>query len=206
MAPLSASAFARLDDSTDTSFYAVPRFVMHVDDAAGAAITALYREVLPAGGRVLDLMSSWVSHLPHDVAYARVTGLGMNAEELAANARLDERVVHDLNACPQLPWEARSFEGACIALSVQYLTHPLEVFRELGRVLAPGAPLVITYSDRCFPTKAVALWMRLDDGGRAALVEHYLEEAGGFARRELIDCRPRRWDGDPLYAVVGWRD
>jgi hypothetical protein len=131
---LPAHAFRRADESADGAFYAAPRFVTHIDAAAVAAVTALYRECLPPGGAVLDLMSSWVSHLPGDVAYDRVAGLGMNADELAANARLTERQGQDLNVDPRLPYGDAEFDAATCCVSVQYLVRPLEVFREL----APG--------------------------------------------------------------------
>jgi hypothetical protein len=130
---LPADLFRRLDESPDTDFYAMPRLVTHIDDATIAALTALYRERIPAGARVLDLMSSWVSHLPADVAYVWVAGLGMNAEELAHNPRLDERVVHDLNVSPTLPWDDGLFDAVVNAVSIQYLVRPVEVFAEIRR-------------------------------------------------------------------------
>lgn len=158
--PLTAEHFRRVDESSDGEFYREPRLVTHIDDAAIAAATAFYRDLLPAGGRVLDLMSSWVSHLPADVEYETVAGLGMNAAELEANGRLTERVVQDLNEDPTLPWGDASFDGVIVTVSVQYLTRPAEVFADVGRVLAPGAPFAVLYSNRCFPTKAVAVCRR----------------------------------------------
>ena len=140
--------FRRLDESPDTDFYALPRLVTHIDDATIAALTALYRERIPAGARVLDLMSSWVSHLPADVAYASVAGLGMNAEELAHNPRLDERVVHDLNVSPTLPWDDGLFDAVVNAVSIQYLVRPVEVFAEIRRVLRPGGLSIVATSHR----------------------------------------------------------
>jgi len=195
-----AAAFRRSDESPDASFYVAPRFVTHIDDGAIAAVTALYRDLLPAGGDVLDLMSSWVSHLPDDVAYGRVVGLGMNADELGANPRLAEWRVQDLNADPRLPYGDAEFDGAGCCVSVQYLVRPVEVFREVARVLRPGAPFVVTFSNRCFPTKAVAAWQTLDDRGHAALVAGYGRTAGGFGPPEVRAYTPRR--GDPLYGVI----
>lgn len=145
-------------------------------------------------------MSSWVSHLPPEIAYGRVVGLGMNAAELAANPRLDERLVHDLNAQPLLPFAADRFDGAQICVSVQYLTRPVEVLRDVARVLRAGAPLAITFSNRCFPTKAVAAWHQRDDRGRAELVASYLRDAGGWTEIAALDRSPG--GGDPLFAVV----
>ena len=196
-------AFRRIDAAPDPLFYREPRFVEHIDDGAIAAVTGLYREFFAAGGTVLDLMSSWVSHLPSEIAYAGVTGLGLNAAELARNPRLTARVVHDLNAEPRLPLEAAAFDAAGMCVSVQYLTRPVEVFADIARVLRPRAPLVITYSNRCFPTKAVAIWQALDARGQAAYIAGCLRDAGGWDDLAAFDRSPR--GGDPLYAVVARR-
>ena len=174
----------------DAFFYAQPRFVTHLDEAAIAAVTQLYRELFPPGGALLDLMSSWVSHLPPEIAYRRVVGLGLNQQELAANPRLDAAVVQDLNADPRLPFGPAEFDGAAICVSIQYLTQPVAVLREVGRVLRPGVPLVVTFSNRCFPTKAVAIWQALDDTGRAWLVARYLGQAGNWADIQALDRSP----------------
>lgn len=205
MTELEPNYFRRADEAGDEYFYEQPRLVTHIDAGAIGAVTQLYRELLPAGGAILDLMSSWVSHLPPEIAYSRVVGLGMNQPELDANPRLTERIVQNLNRVPELPFESESFDGAGICVSVQYLTQPVAVFREIGRVLRPGAPLVVTFSNRCFPTKAVAVWQALDDEGHARLVERYYQDAGNWAAIEVFDRSPGRWRGDPLYAVVGRR-
>src|ERR687894_312073 len=201
--PLPGEAFERYDETPDEEFYLLPRFVTHIDDRAIAAVTQLYREFFPAGGEILDLMSSWISHLPPEIEYDRVIGLGMNEAELRRNDRLDSYVVQNLNMNPRLPFEDAEFDGCGICVSIDYLTRPVEVVREVGRVLKPGAPLVITFSNRCFPTKAVAVWHRLDDRGHMRLVERYLKEAGNFANIQSLDRSPRRMFSDPLYAVVG---
>ncbi len=198
---LPAAAFRKADPSRDALFYGQPRFVTHIDDGAIAAVTTLYRALLPPGGTVLDLMGSWVSHLPSEVAFREVIGHGMNAEELAANPRLSRWFVQDLNADPALPLADDSLDAATICVSVQYLQRPVAVLRDLGRALRPGAPVVITFSNRCFPTKAVAVWQALGAGQHCRLVELYLERAG-FAEvgsRALLAGR----GGDPLWAVIG---
>ena len=197
-------AFRRDDEGPDAEFYSFPRLVTHIDDRAIAAVTQLYRELFPAGGAVLDLMSSWVSHLPPEVTYRRVVGLGMNAEELAANPRLTAWVVHDLNQEPRLPFADGEFGGAGLCVSVDYLVRPVEVLRDLARVVRAGGRVVITFSNRCFPTKAIALWHVLDDGGHVELVARYLAGAGGWTGIERLDRSPAE-GGDPLYAVVGVR-
>jgi SAM-dependent methyltransferase len=198
-----ANAFGREDESPDWLFYRQPRFVTHIDDAAIDAVTQLYRELLPPGGAVLDLMSSWVSHLPPEVSYQRVVGLGLNRDELAANRRLAAYFVHDLNSDPRLPFATEEFDAAALCVSIQYLTRPVEVFRDVSRVVRSGAPLVITFSNRCFPTKAVAVWLELNDKGHAQLVTEYLDEAGGWSAAETFSRGSP--GGDPLFAVVARR-
>jgi SAM-dependent methyltransferase len=194
-------AFARIDDGDDLAFYEAPRLVTHIDAAAIAALSRYYRQVLPAGGVLLDLMSSWVSHLPDDVAYAEVIGHGMNAEELAANPRLSRYFVQDLNREPTLPLADASVDAAMICVGVQYLRRPLAVLADAARVLKAAAPLVISFSNRCFPTKAVAVWRALDGGGHARLVDLYLRRAGfdDVEIRRLTDGRA----SDPLTVVTG---
>ncbi len=200
--PFPASAFQRQDETPDAEFYHHPRFVTHLDDAAIAAVTQLYREYFPVNSDILDLMSSWVSHLPPEVSYRRVVGLGMNRAELAVNPRLAAFVVQDLNQQPTLPFADQEFDGAAICVSVDYLTQPVAVLGELARVLRPGAPLVITFSNRCFPSKAVAAWHALDDRDHLALVRQYLLAAGGWQAIELLDRSPAPGRSDPLFAVV----
>lgn len=195
--------FPRQDESDDALFYSFDRFVTHIDDGAIEAVTALYRERLAAGARVLDLMSSWISHLPQDVAYAEVVGLGMNAAELAKNARLHRYMAQDLNKNVALPFDTASFDVALICVSVDYLAQPTAVLRELGRVVKPGGVLIVTFSNRCFPTKVVRPWLELDDAGRLAFVASRVRAAGNWADIETLDRSPP--DGDPLFAVVAQR-
>ncbi|MGM0448975.1 MAG: class I SAM-dependent methyltransferase [Methanobacteriota archaeon] len=188
----------RRDDRPDETFYAEPRFVTHADDAFLDRLTSLYASVTAPGDRVLDAMSSWVSHLP-DTEYERVVGHGLNEAELAANDRLDEFVVSDLNDGQSLPFADDAFDAVCCALSVQYLQYPGPTFAEFARVLAPGGSVVVSFSNRMFPTKAVRAWRAASMDERADLVQRYLA-AGGFEVTERIAERP---DGDPFYAVVG---
>ena len=197
---LPPAAYAREDESADDRFYLVPRRVVHIDEGAIAALGRLYAEVLPAGGRVLDLMSSWRSHLPEGLRLREVVGLGLNAEEMADNPQLTKAIVHDVNGDPRLPFGDETFDGAMCAVSIQYVTHPLLVFREVRRVLRPGAPFVVSFSNRCFPTKAVAVWLGTTDAQHLALVRTYFEAAGGWMDVTEEDRSPGG-DGDPLYAV-----
>jgi SAM-dependent methyltransferase len=196
------SAFLKDDLAPDELFYAAPRFVTHIDDAAIATVTRLYRRLFPPGGVILDLMSSWISHLPRDVAYAEVIGHGMNEAELAANRQLTRHFVQNLNADPVLPVESASVDAAAICVSIQYLQTPLAVLRDVARVLKPGAPVAITFSNRCFPTKAITLWHALTDEQHARLVEFYLQRAGFSAIETERPAQLVRGQ-DPLYAVIG---
>jgi SAM-dependent methyltransferase len=200
---LPKEAFRRADETPDEEFYLAPRLVTHIDDRAITTVTQLYREFFPSGGEILDLMSSWVSHLPPEIEYQRVIGLGMNEVELQRNERLDSYVVQNLNTNPHLPFGDAEFDGVGICVSIDYLTQPVEVVREVGRVLKVGAPTIITFSNRCFPSKAIAVWHRLDDQGHMRLVEEYLREAGNFRGVRSLDRSPRRMFSDPLYAVIG---
>jgi SAM-dependent methyltransferase len=199
---LPLDAFAKIDPSNDDLFYAEPRLVAHIDDAAIEALRRFYGLVLPSDGVVLDLMSSWVSHLPPSFI-GEAVGQGMNAAELAANPRLSRYFIQNLNMQPELDLDSASFDAALCCVGVQYLTRPDEVFGEIRRVLRPGAPFIISFSNRCFPTKTVAIWRSLDANGHAELINLYLRNAD-FRHIERHMLR----DGsasDPLSAVVGYR-
>ena len=190
--------FARQDEADDARFYDFPRFVTHIDDAAIRAVGALYEE-LELRGAVLDLMSSWVSHFV--TAPDRLTVLGLNAEELAANPQAAEWVVHDLNADPVLPFAADTFDHATCCVSVDYLTRPVEVFREVGRVVRPGGTFVCTFSNRLFPTKAIRGWLFTDSDAHQQIVADYFAGAGRFEPATRRLCTPLDHRGDPLYGV-----
>ena len=187
--------FDRDDPAPDDRFYAPSRFVTHIDDGAIAAVGDLYAELgldgsAPQPRRVLDLMSSWVSHLR--TAPAELVVLGLNASELDANPMATERVVQDLNTDPALPFPDAGFDAVLCCVSIDYLTRPVEVLAEVARVLRPGAPVVITFSNRCFPTKAIHGWLATDDAGRGVIVIEYLRRAGGFGEAELSLRTPDR--------------
>lgn len=192
--------FARSDGAEDAEFYATERMVHHLDDPARSALTSLYRRMVPDGARVLDLMSSWVSHLPTGHGYKDVTGLGMNQAELSANPQLTSHIVHDLNMDPVLPFDDQAFDACLIALSVQYLTRPLEVFADISRILRPEGVCVVSFSNRCFPTKAVAVWQALDDPGHIGLVATYFRQTNGFEEPFYEDLSPGE-RSDPIFVV-----
>ena len=195
-------SFDKEDDAPDALFYAQPRLVKHIDERAIAAVTELYREIFPRGGVILDLMGSWISHLPPEIAYAEVIGHGMNEEELAANQRYDRWFVQDLNAKTRLPIAGDALDAVAICVSIQYLQQPVAVLREVLAILKPGGVVAITFSNRCFPTKAVAIWQALEMGHHPQLVSLYLEQAG-FPAVEARTLIPQGLDQDPLWAVNG---
>ncbi len=187
-----------MDPTEDEEFYAFERKVVHIETGAIEALRTAYTEILPSKARVLDLMSSWRSHLPH-AGLGHVTGLGMNAAEMADNPQLDTWLVHNLNRDPRLPFDDASFDAVACAVSVQYLVEPVAVFTDVRRVLVPGGPLVVSFSNRCFPTKAVAIWLANGDEIHRALVRGYLEQAGFGG---VVDER-RPSSDDPLFVVWG---
>jgi SAM-dependent methyltransferase len=201
--PFQPEHFARVDESPDPLFYNFPRKVVHIDDAAIAAVKQFFREVLPRNGVVLDLLSSWRSHWPEGFPKQRLVGLGLNAEEMADNPDLDESVVHDVNAHPRLPFDDGVFDAAVLTVSIQYLTKPIEVFREVNRILKPGGLFAIIFSNRMFPTKAVAVWRALDDAQHFKLVNSYFHYAGNFVDLANQDRTPPAEDyTDPVYVAM----
>lgn len=200
---LEPAFFRRLDEDDDELFYLAPRFVVHIDDEAIRAVGEIYAERLPRDGALLDLMSSWRSHLPAQLNCARVVGLGLNRPEMEDNPALSEVVVHNLNRTPRLPFADASFDGAVLTVSVQYLVQPVEVFAEVGRVLKSGAPFIVAFSNRMFPTKAVAIWTEASEAQRVGLIRLYFTESASFERIEAIDRSGGA--GDPIWAVIGRR-
>ncbi|MCU0311013.1 MAG: methyltransferase domain-containing protein [Acidimicrobiales bacterium] len=190
--------FDRHDPTPDDRFYVPDRLVTHIDPGAVAAVGALYDQ-LGVDGEVLDLMSSWVSHF--SAAPRRLVVLGMNDRELAANPQAAARVVHDLNADPRLPFDDAAFDDATCCVSVDYLVRPVEVFAEVARVLRPGGRFVVTFSNRCFPTKVIRGWALAGLDGCVDIVRRYFELSGGFAEPTAELRTPRSAPGDPLWAV-----
>lgn len=201
----------KLDESDDTLFYSFPRFVTHVDEAFIQQLTDLYRERLQPNSRILDLMSSWVSHLPDEMTFAHVEGHGLNEEELARNPRLDHYFVQNLNEKQLLPLDDRTFDAVLITVSVQYLQRPEAVFAEIYRVLKPGGIAIISFSNRMFYEKAITAWREASEDDRVKLVEGYFRAVPGFSSPEVI-ARPTTLSrvlqmmgfpgSDPFYAVI----
>ncbi len=207
---------ARAVEGDDAVFYSIPRMVVHLDRRALATISALYSDLLPAKGAVLDLMSSVESHLPSGRSFERVAGLGLNREELDQNAALTEPIVQDLNAKPHLPFADASFDAALCTVSIEYLTQPVEVVGEVARALKPGAPFVVTFSNRWFPPKAIRVWKDMHPWERLGYVMELFLRSGVFTNlhtfslmgdpRPADDAHSRETDlSDPVFAVWGQR-
>ncbi len=200
IAPFPDGFFARQDESDDAAFYSFDRFVTHIDDGAIASVGELYVELGLTGGdvEVLDICSSWISHFPTKPGRLVVTG--MNAAEMEANEMADEWSLRDLNTDPSLPFDDAAFDAVTCAVSVDYLNRPLDVFAEAARVLRPGGVLVCTFSNRCFPSKAIRGWLSTDDRGRSAIVATYFDLTDGFDEPIVAQRNPGTRT-DPLYAV-----
>ncbi len=211
---LSSRETQKVDLTDDQLFYEVPRLVYHIDESFVAKLQGLLEKLLPPQAEILDLMSSWVSHLPQGYQPKRVVGHGMNKVELSQNPVLSHYFVQNLNETPQLPLEDESFDVVLNTVSIQYLQRPVEVFQEVHRILKPGGLVVISFSNRMFPTKAIQAWSARSDNERLELVIRYIQTAGGFENIQIhaqADPTPIAWwqawsqREDPFYAVVAYK-
>jgi len=211
---LASEQRTKLDNSDDALFYDYPRFVTHVDDRFIQQLTELYRQRLQPNTRILDLMSSWVSHLPEDMEFSHVEGHGLNAEELARNPRLNHYFVQNLNQQQVLPFADQSFDAVLNTVSVQYLQYPEAVFAEIHRILKVGGIAIISFSNRMFYQKAIQAWRDAEESDRTKLVFKYFASVPkGFSRPELVaNVPPSSFlaifgmaSSDPFYAVVATR-
>eukprot|EP00197_Chlamydomonas_leiostraca_P015305 CAMPEP_0202859166 /NCGR_PEP_ID=MMETSP1391-20130828/1404_1 /ASSEMBLY_ACC=CAM_ASM_000867 /TAXON_ID=1034604 /ORGANISM="Chlamydomonas leiostraca, Strain SAG 11-49" /LENGTH=274 /DNA_ID=CAMNT_0049538177 /DNA_START=171 /DNA_END=996 /DNA_ORIENTATION=+ len=204
--PFRPADFQRYDEQPDTVFYSQPRYVAHIDEHAINALTRFYGQNFPESGRtdtaLLDICSSWISHYPQGYTAGKVAGLGMNEDELKRNTQLTEWVVRDLNADPRLPYPDNTFDVVTNAVSVDYLNKPLEVFREMHRVLKPGGTAYMSFSNRCFPTKAIQIWTSTGDADHVWIVGSYFHYSveSGWGAPKCADITPTTRT-DPMYVV-----
>jgi SAM-dependent methyltransferase len=194
-------AFVRADEAPDANFYSDERMVEHLDATALVTVQKLVGDlVIEDAPAILDLMASWDSHIPESISPSRVVGLGLNQAELDANPVLTERVVHDLNANPTLPFSDDSFDVVLNVVSVEYLTRPHAVFGVVGRVLKPGGLFLVIFSNRWFPPKVVRVWEDASEHERIGLVEEFFRMGGVFPQGGLfISMGLPRPEDDPYH-------
>ncbi|MEB3308162.1 MAG: methyltransferase domain-containing protein [Cyanobacteriota bacterium] len=210
---LSEAQRRKLDEADDSEFYAQPRFVQHLDAAFRGRLTELYRERLPPCAVVLDLMSSWVSHLPEGISYHEVIGHGLNDEELKANSRLDRHWIQNLNVDQRLPLEEASVDATLIVAGWQYLQYPEAIASELWRISRPGGQVMVSFSNRMFFTKAPQVWTDGSDRDHLNYVADVLSAAGWTIADVIAEntraSGPLGWlggRGDPFLSVVAVRE
>jgi SAM-dependent methyltransferase len=199
--PFRPQDFKRQDESNDGFFYSSPRLVYHIDDFAIESLTNYYKSKFFPGYSVLDICSSWVSHFPKDIQPSRAAGIGMNQAELMQNKQLTEYIARDLNVNPTFPYDNNSFDFVTCVVSVDYLIKPLEIFNEINRVLKPGGLAIISQSNRCFPTKAIDIWLHTNDLEHVFIIGSYFHYAGGFEKPESFDISPHPGRSDPMYII-----
>jgi SAM-dependent methyltransferase len=199
--PYTPQDFSRHDESLDVNFYEQPRLLYHIDDHAVKALTDYYSKAIPDNADVLDICSSWVSHFPKDKKLGKVTGLGMNELELEKNAQLADYTLKDLNLDPTFPYADNSYDVVTCVVSVDYLNKPLEVFKEIGRVLRPGGVAIMSQSNRCFPSKAIAIWLNTNDAEHVFIIGSYFHYSNLFNAPEGIDISPNSGRSDPMLII-----
>ena len=216
--PFTPEDLSREDESDDSLFYTGPRFVQHIDAGAIYALKLFYGDLFSKyvdfknsekeGIDCLDLCSSWVSHYPDEIPYGRVHGVGLNELELQRNGLLDgDYSVLDLNKIPSLSHLSdKSFDVVTITVSIDYLNKPVAVLKECLRVLRNGGSIVISFSNRMFPTKAVKYWREGSNADRVfytgvCLNVATLHDGSRFTEIEAYDLSPHM-KTDPLFVVT----
>jgi len=204
--PFEPKDFSRDDESDDGGFYTVPRLVYHIDEPAVASLTQYYRNNIPPNSDILDICSSWVSHYPVEFkdTMGRISGSGMNGLELKFNDQLSDFEAKNLNKDPTLPYPDNSFDVVTCVVSIDYLIHPIEVLREVNRVLKPGGKAILSQSNRCFQTKAIRMWLGMNDRQHLELINSFFQYAGGFEERKAYDITATVPNGeyrDPMFVI-----
>ena len=197
------------DISDDEIFYQQPRFVHHLSDSFRNRLTSLYSEYLLNHYIILDLMSSWVSHLPSNISYKKVIGHGMNEAELSSNERLDKFFVQNLNKKQNLPIEDSSVDVGLIVAGWQYLQYPEKVSLELSRVIKSDSLLIISFTNRAFWTKAPNIWTYSSEEKRIEYVTSVLTSNGWRIEKILNEKTQDKKlfgfyssESDPFFSVI----
>ncbi len=201
------SSFDREDESDDSLFYLEPRLLVHIDDAAINELENYLSDQLPERAIILDLMTSWRSHIPENLVMNEVYGLGMNAEEMSGNPQLNQWIVKDINKDSHLPYEENLFDAVMVIVSVQYMTDPISIFKEVNRVLKKTGKFHVVYSNRMFPTKATKIWKVFNDIERANLIGSYFANSGSWSVPNAVNLSPTgNFPSDPLFAVSAQKE
>jgi len=208
--PFTAEDLSRADELDDVDFYDEPRLCTHIDDGAISSLKKYYGEVFPSysDARILDICASHISHYPEQKCWSHVSITGMNEFELRNNPQADDYTVRNLNTVPELPFETASFDIVTCTVSFDYLNKPLEVMKEVGRVLKPGGSVILSTSNRCFPTKAVKIWLNTNDMEHVLIYGSYIHFSALFEPPESRDGTPavaRMGFGDPMYIITAKR-
>jgi SAM-dependent methyltransferase len=206
-------AFSRKNEEEDALFYSLDRFVNHLDSLALSTVEKIINSlVIETEPVILDLMAGWHSHIPETLIPSKVVGLGLNRNELEKNKDLTEWVFHDINHDFHLPFQSEYFDIVVNTVSVDYMTHPIDIFKEAGRILKPGGLFLVIFSNRMFLEKAVKVWRESSEEERVILVEEFFDKSGMFESPSVFVSkgRPRPKDdkyaetdlpSDPIYAV-----
>ena len=197
------------DICDDEIFYQQPRFVHHLSDSFRTRLTSLYSEYLLNHHIILDLMSSWVSHLPSNISYKKVIGHGMNEAELSSNERLDRFFVQNLNKKQNMPIEDSSIDVGLIVAGWQYLQYPEKVSLELSRVIKSDSLLIISFTNRAFWTKAPNIWTYSSEEKRIEYVTNVLT-SNGWRIEKILNERTHdkklfgfySSESDPFFSVI----
>ena len=206
---LSSYDRTKADISDDEIFYQQPRFVHHLSDSFRNRLTSLYSEFLLNHHIILDLMSSWVSHLPSNISYKKVIGHGMNEAELSSNERLDKFFVQNLNKKQNMPIEDSSVDVGLIVAGWQYLQYPEKVSLELSRVIKSDSLLIISFTNRAFWTKAPNIWTYSSEEKRIEYVTSVLTSNGWRIENILNEKTQDKKlfgfyssESDPFFSVI----
>jgi len=206
--------FPRINNEKDNIFYNQPRFVNHLDDFAIKKVKSIFSKFLQPNTKILDLMSGWTSHIPTIFKKNNIVGLGLCNDELKNNKDLSDYIIHDLNLDYHLPFIKNEFNAVICTSSIEYLIQPIEVTKEVVRILKPGGVFIITISDRWFNGKEILIWSELHAFERLGFVLDLYLKCGNFNNLKTITIRgfPRPYNdkhiklkntSDPIFAVIG---